>query len=197
MSISKIQAESMNLADTYAFTGTVTGTPSDLVQVASASGGGATTQVFNGCFTSTYKFYLIFATFNMSAESIVSFRYQDSSNNELSSGVYYNAGNKANRSSSSTGDGAVGSWGDTQITHGQYIVDGAEPMVQILVGNPFLSTRKTTSYLQYYSQDNAGNFRNVIMGTTFDSSSSITGFRFISSAGNFNSTSTFKIYGLK
>ena len=28
MSISKIQAESMNLADTYAFTGTVTGTPS-------------------------------------------------------------------------------------------------------------------------------------------------------------------------
>ena len=36
MALSKIQAESMNLADTYAFTGTVSGT-SDLVKVASST----------------------------------------------------------------------------------------------------------------------------------------------------------------
>ena len=33
MALSKIQASSINLADTYAFTGTVTGTPSDFVKI--------------------------------------------------------------------------------------------------------------------------------------------------------------------
>ena len=33
MALSKIQAESMNLADTFAFTGTVTGTPNGILQV--------------------------------------------------------------------------------------------------------------------------------------------------------------------
>ena len=33
MAIDKIQAESINLADTFAFTGTVTGTPQDLVRL--------------------------------------------------------------------------------------------------------------------------------------------------------------------
>ena len=35
MALSKIQAESMNLADTYAFTGTVTGVPSGLNKITS------------------------------------------------------------------------------------------------------------------------------------------------------------------
>ena len=33
MALSKIQAESMNLADTYAFTGTVSGTPETRVLI--------------------------------------------------------------------------------------------------------------------------------------------------------------------
>jgi hypothetical protein len=33
MALSKIQAESMNLADTYAFTGTVSGAPSDFALI--------------------------------------------------------------------------------------------------------------------------------------------------------------------
>ena len=39
MAISKIQSESMNLADTFAFTGTVTGTPNGILQVKSTTYG--------------------------------------------------------------------------------------------------------------------------------------------------------------
>ena len=37
MAIDKIQAESINLADTFAFTGTVTGTPQDLVKISTTT----------------------------------------------------------------------------------------------------------------------------------------------------------------
>ena len=37
MAIDKIQAESINLADTFAFTGTVSGTPSDWVKISTTT----------------------------------------------------------------------------------------------------------------------------------------------------------------
>jgi hypothetical protein len=61
MALSKIQAESMNLADTYAFSGTVSGIPQGLTLINSTS---STTTVtsFNidNVFSSTYKFYRIY-----------------------------------------------------------------------------------------------------------------------------------------
>jgi len=67
MALSKIQAESMNLADTYAFTGTVSGTPSDLVLIKTISIADDTTVSFvngsNGVvFDSTYKLYKVIGT---------------------------------------------------------------------------------------------------------------------------------------
>ena len=65
MALSKIQAESMNLADTYAFTGTVSGTPdnSQFVKLSSIQISNSVTAVDNSqIFTSDYKKYLI--TFN-------------------------------------------------------------------------------------------------------------------------------------
>ena len=65
MSISKIQAESMNLADTYAFTGSVSGTPdnSQFVKLSSIQISNSVTAVDNSqIFTSDYKKYLV--TFN-------------------------------------------------------------------------------------------------------------------------------------
>ena len=60
MPLSKIQAESMNLADTYAFTGTVTGTPSGLTKISTTTASNATSVSFTGLDTSsTYSMYKI------------------------------------------------------------------------------------------------------------------------------------------
>jgi hypothetical protein len=61
MALSKIQAESMNLADTYAFTGTVSGA-SDLVKLSTVtiSGTDTTNIDFNNLFTSDYDIYKIY-----------------------------------------------------------------------------------------------------------------------------------------
>ena len=60
MAISKIQAESMNLADTYAFTGTVTGTPSDWVKLNETVASGASNVIFNNTLvTTTYQNYVV------------------------------------------------------------------------------------------------------------------------------------------
>ena len=67
MAIDKIQAEGINLNDTFAFTGTVTGTPSNLVLIKTISISDDTTVSFvNGAndvvFDSTYKVYKVFGT---------------------------------------------------------------------------------------------------------------------------------------
>ena len=67
MSLSKIQAQSINLADTFAFSGTVTGTPNNLVLIKTISISDDTTVSFvNGAndvvFDSTYKVYKVIGT---------------------------------------------------------------------------------------------------------------------------------------
>jgi len=67
MAIDKIQAESINLSDNFAFTGTVSGTPSNLVLIKTISISDDTTVSFvNGAndvvFDSTYKVYKVFGT---------------------------------------------------------------------------------------------------------------------------------------
>ena len=100
MPLSKIQADSMNLADTYAFTGTVSGA-GGLIKLASttiASGSEATEGfVFASVFTSTYTNYKI----------------------------YYNIREKASTANANNGallfrfgsSGSVGTTGSTTIKH--------------------------------------------------------------------------------
>ena len=62
MALSKIQAESMNLADTYAFSGTVSGTPQGLTLLQTTTISSAVSAVTIGTssfFSSTYDFYVI------------------------------------------------------------------------------------------------------------------------------------------
>ena len=64
MALSKIQAESMNLADTYAFSGTVSGAgdPADFVKLQTTTiSSGVSTVDLENVFTSTYKNYKIIA----------------------------------------------------------------------------------------------------------------------------------------
>ena len=58
MALSKIQSESINLADTFAFTGTVTGT-SDLVKITSTTVSSSVATVELTGISSTYETYLV------------------------------------------------------------------------------------------------------------------------------------------
>ena len=59
MALSKIQAESMNLADTYAFTGSVTGADSSLVKIEEKTISSGTSNIdFTSGIGSTYDLYM-------------------------------------------------------------------------------------------------------------------------------------------
>ena len=59
MAIDKIQAESINLADTFAFTGTVTGAGGGLVKISSTATSDASSITLTSQFSSTYRNYLV------------------------------------------------------------------------------------------------------------------------------------------
>ena len=98
MALSKIQAESMNLADTYAFTGTVSGAGDPATEVLITSGntssGSSTAIVVDNCFTSTYTAYRIVMWEMMTSGGTNAvgprwiFRTGGSSGSDLSSSVY-------------------------------------------------------------------------------------------------------------
>lgn len=197
MPITKIQAESMNLADTYAFTGTVTGTPSDMVQVASASGGGTGTLAFNGCFTSTYRNYLIMASISLDATAVCYIRLQNSSNQEIATN-YFNAGDNSHIASGGASGFNGGSWSANQINIGNNILaNNPHASFQLFVFNPTDSNMKTKVHTAYYCQDDDSKIKSVRMSSVYDTASNDTGIRFVTQSGNIKTTSTFKIYGLK
>ena len=61
MALSKIQAESMNLADTFAFSGTVTGTDMELLHTTTVTSNVGEVQI-DGHFTSAFKNYKLVAS---------------------------------------------------------------------------------------------------------------------------------------
>ena len=82
MAISKIQAESINLADTFAFTGTVTGTPGGMVLLNTQSvTSGTVANIETGAiFSATYNSYrIMFDQFKHSEPSALYFQLGTSS----------------------------------------------------------------------------------------------------------------------
>ena len=171
----------------------------DFVLVASADGGGGTVQDFNSCFSSTYQNYMILASISMSSDSTVSMRFQNSSNTELSSGVYYFQGYRTLNNAGSFSHSTSGSFGATSFGP-QLVIQAASNRVagfRIFVYDPYASATKTTYDFQYNCQMANSNLNTVNAGGVYDTAVSMAGFRFNSDAGNFNSVSKFRIYGLK
>ena len=120
MAIDKIQAESMNLADTYAFTGTVSGA-GGLIKLASttiASGSDATEGfVFASVFTSTYTNYKIF--YNV--------REKASTANAGNGGLLFRFG----------AGGSVGTTGSTTIKHSLHYLRADETTHGVVYGDGY------------------------------------------------------------
>jgi len=169
---------------------------SDMVQVVSATGNGATTQAFDSCFSSTYENYMIIANIAVSGTTAVYMRLQNSSNTELTSD-YYGAGRHTNRDSTGTGGSDMGFWNAGEISV-QESVTGTSRTNQFIVyvSSPFNSNVMTSVRTLFISYDGTY-YRNVNLGAIHEVAQSCAGFRFYTSGQTFNSNSTFKIYGMK
>ena len=119
MALSKIQSESMNLADTFAFTGTVTGAGSEgLVHLETQETSTAVANIKFGpdVFNTTYDRYRVFARMYPANDNVyTAFVFLDNSEGFLSGSNYYyyniNNGSTANASagfvSGNVGTGSV------------------------------------------------------------------------------------------
>ena len=142
MALSKIQAESMNLADTYAFTGTVTGVPSGLNKITSYTIPSSTSEFnLNGIFTTTYDHYMILASGLgvTSSGGYWSIRLNKASDNSHITTNYVNT-SLAYGGGTTGAQRSGGSWRLSNATT-QYPVTSGEqaPMIQLTIFAPFLS----------------------------------------------------------
>ena len=139
MALSKIQAESMNLADTYAFTGTVSGTPQGMTLINSTSST-STVASFNidNVFSSTYKFYKIYMRVEYSQNNGFFMRMLDSSGTTRTANYYYNDLSMYNNATSALNAGNnVSSWFNGRASGGNvagggnrghhYVIDMYDP----------------------------------------------------------------------
>ena len=113
MALSKIQAESMNLADTFAFTGTVTGASSGLVKLATQDITSATSAITFDNISSTYDSYRIIAhvVSNSGNNCRLRMRFRVSSA-DVTSGISIYQGEQANRAAGSAHIGSATSGGN-------------------------------------------------------------------------------------
>ena len=177
--------------------GSLTGAVGGKVLVAEAAGGGSGTQAFNGCFTSTYKNYLILASIRLDATAECYVRLQDSSNNQRSGGLYYYATMHNSQSNGSNTHSDLGEWGAAQFSpHKNILANNPHASYRIWVFNPTDTNIKTHMQMDFYTQGSSI-FDQTRGSCAYDSAGNDAGFRFIASSGNIATTSQFKIYGLK
>tara|TARA_A100000171_G_scaffold43775_1_gene46049 strand:+ start:18 stop:590 length:573 start_codon:yes stop_codon:yes gene_type:complete len=182
----------------YNFTGaSLSGIDNDVVQVAEASGGGASNQAFNGCFTSTYRNYLILASISLDATAECYVRLQDSSNNQRTSAVYYYATMRNQQSNGSNAHGQDGVWGSSQFSpENDILANNPHASYRIWVFNPTDTSIKTMMHMDFFCQ--ASGVQNQTKAScVYDTAGNEAGFRFVAASGNIKTTSTFKIYGFK
>lgn len=189
----------LDLTANYAFTGTVTGA-SDAVLISSSTGGGTATQQINGCFSSTYKYYMVLANITMSSNAHVFCRFQDSSNAELTGGVYYYQGYQVTNAAGSLSVSGNGDFGGNAFGPNQTLQAASNRFgaYRLFIYDPFSSSTKTNYSLHYTCQAAASNLRTTDVAGVYDTATSMTGIRFLTTASStIGSASTFKVYGFK
>jgi hypothetical protein len=204
MAITKIQAESMNLADTYAFTGTVSGA-SDMMLLSSTTVSSDVSSVdyTNSVFSTTYDTYKIF----------INDGRLTSDNANLEIRVSYDNGSSFNGTSqygrviacSGTGDGNNSyisrvtnvSAGDIVLGHADSMgnASGESGNYELTVHNANSSNKKFISSIGGFMDYN-GNYRMTYGIYPINNTTAISGMTIKAGSGSI-SGGTFLIYGVK
>tara|TARA_R100000773_G_scaffold20136_1_gene18033 strand:- start:225 stop:869 length:645 start_codon:yes stop_codon:yes gene_type:complete len=214
MALSKIQAESMNLADTFAFTGTVSGASDLELLNTTTSTDGVNTIELNDIFSTTYRYYKIVCTDLALKEGTGNEHDGDAklySRIKLSGQSSYDSGSSnytrrsvtfsnANNNYSGNSSGGASDWLITPsgaVEDGQY---NSYPMnIKFDVYNPSSTNTSQAVYmrfeLSYYSYHpyRIGNW-----GHLFHANNNWTGLSlFWGGSGQFHAGAVFKVYGFK
>tara|TARA_B110000285_G_scaffold226315_1_gene285880 strand:- start:719 stop:1342 length:624 start_codon:yes stop_codon:yes gene_type:complete len=205
MSKTVITAESMNLADTYAFTGTVTGTNTavQLLSTVTISGTSTTNIDFNGLFSSDYDHYKIYIDrcTPITGDAKLYLRFFTAAGIITSSSyVHLAAGSTRNISSDASGNSYNAGEGTAMILNGaggsnnddtysmNYEFTLRDPLnttsyKQIKMSNSVISENAT----EYWTNTGTG---------FYQATTALTGVRFYWSGGNWAVPSVARLYGV-
>ncbi len=184
MAITKIQSESMNLADTYAFTGTVTGTPSTLVKTGSlVSTSDAGSYSLDSCFSATYLNYFVTFKFAIATDdNQCRLRFRTGgSTNTVSKYMSYNR-----YGDNTDGLGRLHNSYDDYAYIGSSLEATDTKAIQgfMYIFSPFSTTYLTNITSHFNSITAAGYRRMHFGGIQFDDTTSFDGFQLTPNTGN-------------
>jgi|TARA_X000001388_G_C2159633_1_gene95676 hypothetical protein len=198
MALSKIKSESVDLTDSYAFTGTISGAGYDLIHTITASSDDNVT--FNSTYiTSTYKKYIISVVDLVPGTDAQHLKFLASADNFTGDlGSYQRSISHENNASSGNLDevNASANMDPLQITGsgscGSATGEGA--CFDFHLYNPAGSLYKNIAILGTF-MDNATSMRMIIGSANITSTSAVNAVRFFMASGNIAS-GTFKLYGV-
>tara|TARA_R100001510_G_C7620546_1_gene181534 strand:+ start:333 stop:953 length:621 start_codon:yes stop_codon:yes gene_type:complete len=205
MAIDKIQAESMNLADTFAFTGTVSGA-SNLVKLSTVTiSGTSTTNIdFDNLFTSdydVYKFYFDRVT-SITDNAFLYVRFFTSSG-IIDASDYVHVSSAAQRNISTDASGNTYNAGEGTFMRVNSDV-GTNDDDQYAMNYEFtlINPLNTTSYKQIKflsSTISSGHttYQSVQGSGFYKQTTALRGVRFYFSSGNWKEPSSATMYGVK
>ncbi len=184
MAITKIQAESMNLADTYAFTGTVTGTPQTMVKTGSlVSTSDAGSYSLDSCFSATYLNYFVTFKFAIATDdNQCRLRFRTGgSTNTVSKYMSYNR-----YGDNTDGLGRLHNSYDDYAYIGSSLEATDTKAIQgfMYIFSPFSTTYLTNITSHFNSITAAGYRRMHFGGIQFDDTTSFDGFQLTPNTGN-------------
>jgi len=207
MALSKIQSESMNLADTYAFTGTVSGTPQDMVKIYSIDVSVAATSIDFETLPTTYNNFCVQVGDFEPSSNGAGLRVRFKTSGGYASGasdysvsrqrIYQTGGSTWTDSANGfVSDGANVSLGINSSGNG-YVEAGSHCTVWF---HNIHSTDKRKSYncMSWGGQDSQNSSAQHISGIFVGSGSkdAVTGIRFYFDSGNI-AKGRFALYGFK
>jgi len=199
MALSKIQAESMNLADTYAFTGTVSGAgePSDFVHISTSSGTSLNELEFTNFSTDYGMHILFFKDLYLSTDTDIRARFRTSAG-RISSSSYNSSGQMMSSTGSATSGNVTGTNSFQIINAIDNNGSGEDIRSSFSIYIPQTSSGNNPSYYGHgYQQAHNGN-RNTInfAGIHAGITDTVTGIYLYPSSGNFAQISV-SLYGVK
>ena len=185
MALSKIQAESMNLADTFSFTGTVSGAGGGgLVRLGGASGTGQNVgDVSFDLFTSDYDMYYVSFVISLTGQSKTLLRLRSSSS-YLTASSYRQTmtGRKSNGSSHATDFANDDKFILTGTSEGDNAHNSSAGFLYFY--KPFVSSKTTQVLAHTFDFDSAIVTANRTGALMYMSTGSHTGFGLLGSAHN-------------
>ena len=195
MAIDKIQAEGINLADTFEFTGTVSGTPQDLIRLTTTNYSSAVSGFdFVDAFSDTYDSYMFTGKgITKDSENALRLQFMNSSS-AITGGDYDWSYGKGSRSRSDS-DYFTRAQDSTYIQ----FAEQAGSATSSFMGFFDTTFKATTNFIPFHGLMTNWTGNGVINFTfsgMYHGSTNVTGFKIFAGSGNFSGGS-FSLYGVK